>query len=195
MIDSLVILKAHTHASINNAEPFQVGSNSSVPRVVISFLSVLHSSNHGLRETLGKMECENLPVSATYQLFCHSSNILCFATGRKSRATDCTLSTVLPKVACLASKSALSFPAIPTCAGIHMKLASRPLRVSFQHFCLHSYTNGWVCSEIFRDSIVLIELILSVKIKYIPSASFSIWFIAMRIAASSAVKTLTGPLI
>jgi hypothetical protein len=29
--------------------------------VVISFLSVLHSSNHGLRENLGKMECKNLP--------------------------------------------------------------------------------------------------------------------------------------
>jgi hypothetical protein len=36
---------------------------------VICFLSALHSSNHGLRETLGKMECENLPVSATSQLF------------------------------------------------------------------------------------------------------------------------------
>jgi hypothetical protein len=45
-----------------------------------------------------------------------------------------------------------------------MKLTSRPLRVSCQHFCLHSYMNGWVCSEIFRDSIALIELILSVKI-------------------------------
>jgi hypothetical protein len=116
----------------------------------ISFLSVLYSSNHGLRETLGKMEFENLPVSATSQLFCHSSNILCIATGRKSRATDCALYTILPKVACLASKSALSFPAIPTCAGtpgIHMKLTSRPLRASCQHFCLHSYTNGWVCSS------------------------------------------------
>jgi hypothetical protein len=34
--------------------------------VVISYLSVLQSSNHGLRETLGKMECENLSVSATF---------------------------------------------------------------------------------------------------------------------------------
>jgi hypothetical protein len=144
--------------------------------VVISFLSVLHSSNHGLRDTLGKMECENLPVSATSQIFCHSSSILCFPTGRKSRA-----------------KSVLSFLAITTCAGTHMKLTSRPLRASCQHFYLHSYTNEWVCSEIFRDSIALIELILSVKIKYLPSASFSIWSIAMRIAASSAVKTLAGP--
>jgi hypothetical protein len=29
--------------------------------VVISFLSAFHTSNHGLRETLGKMKCENLP--------------------------------------------------------------------------------------------------------------------------------------
>jgi hypothetical protein len=104
--------------------------------VVISFLSVLHFSNYGLRETLGKMECENLPVSAITQLFCHSSNILCFAIGSKSRATDCALYIILPKVACLASKSALLFPAILTCAGTHMKLTSRPLRVSCQHFCL-----------------------------------------------------------
>jgi hypothetical protein len=38
--------------------------------VVINVLSVLHSSNYGLRDTLGKMEYENLPVSATSQLFC-----------------------------------------------------------------------------------------------------------------------------
>jgi hypothetical protein len=75
--------------------------------VVISFLSAHHSSNHDLRETLGKMKCENLPVSATSQLFCHSSNIICFTTGSKSRATDCALYTILPKVACLASKSAI----------------------------------------------------------------------------------------
>jgi hypothetical protein len=110
--------------------------------VVISFLSALHSSNHVLRDTLGKMDCENLPVSATSQILCHFSNILCFATGSKSRATDSTLYTILPKIACLASKLALSFPAIP-----------RPLRASSQHFCLHSYTNGWVCSEMFLDSI------------------------------------------
>jgi hypothetical protein len=73
--------------------------------VVINFLSVLHSSNHGLRERR-KMECKNLPVSRTSQLFCHSYNILCFAIGSKSRATDCALYTILPKVACLASKSA-----------------------------------------------------------------------------------------
>jgi hypothetical protein len=143
------------------------------------------------------MECENLPVSVTFQLFCHSSNILCCATGSKSQATDCVLYTMLPKVACLASKSALSCPAIPTCADTHMKLTSRPLCVSCQYFCLHSYTsvyiNGWVCSEIFRD--YFIELILSVKIKYLPSASFSLQSIAMRITASSAVKTLVGPLI
>jgi hypothetical protein len=30
--------------------------------VAISFLSALNSSNHDLRETLGKMECENLLV-------------------------------------------------------------------------------------------------------------------------------------
>jgi hypothetical protein len=120
------------------------------------------------------MEYENLPVSVISQLSCHSSNILCFVTGSKSRATNCALYTILPKVACLASKLALSFPAFPTCAGTYMKLTSRPLRASCQHFCLHSYTNGWVCSEIFRDSIALIELILSVKIKYLPSASFSI---------------------
>jgi hypothetical protein len=75
--------------------------------VVISFLSALHPSHHGLREILGKMECENLPVSAASQFFCHSSNILCFATVE-------ALYTILPKVACLASKSVLSFPAIPT---------------------------------------------------------------------------------
>jgi hypothetical protein len=120
--------------------------------VVINFLSVLHSSSHGLRETLGKMECENLPVSS--KLFCHSSNILCFAIGSKSRATDCALYTILPKV-----------------AGAHMKLTSRSLRVSCQHFCLHSHTSGWVSSGIFCDSIALIELILSVKIKYLTSAS------------------------
>jgi hypothetical protein len=90
--------------------------------VVISFLSVLYSSNHGLRETLGKMECENLPTSATSQLFYHSSSILCFATGSKSRATDCALYTILPKVAYLASKSVLSFTA--TCPDTHMKLTS-----------------------------------------------------------------------
>jgi hypothetical protein len=56
--------------------------------VVISFLSVLLPSNHGLRKPLGKMECKNLPVSATFQLFCHSSYILCFAIGSKSKATD-----------------------------------------------------------------------------------------------------------
>jgi hypothetical protein len=56
--------------------------------VVISFFSALHSSNHDLRETLGKMKCENFSVSATLQLFCHSSKILCFASGSKSRATD-----------------------------------------------------------------------------------------------------------
>jgi hypothetical protein len=139
------------------------------------------------------MECENLP--ATSQLFCHSSSILCFATGSKFRASDCALYTILPKVACLASKSALSFLAIPTCAGTHMKLTSRPLRVSCQHFCLQSYTNGWVCSEIFRDSIALIELILSVKIKFVPSALFYIWSIAMRIAVSYTVKTLAGSVI
>jgi hypothetical protein len=79
--------------------------------VVISFFSALHSSKHGLRETLGKMECKNLSVSATSQLFCHS-NILCFATGSKPRATGCVLYTItiLPKIACIASKSALSFP-------------------------------------------------------------------------------------
>jgi hypothetical protein len=159
--------------------------------VVISFLSVFHSSNHGLRETLGKIEYENLPVSATSQLFCHSSK--CFATGSKSRATNYALHIILPKRACLASKSALSFFAVPTCASIHMKLTSRPLLVSCQHLCLYSCTNGWVCSEIFCDFIALIELIQSVKIKYLPSASFSIWFIAIRIAASSAVKTLAGP--
>jgi hypothetical protein len=43
--------------------------------VVINFLCVLHSSNHGLRETLGKMECENLPVSTTSQLFCHCAQL------------------------------------------------------------------------------------------------------------------------
>jgi hypothetical protein len=125
--------------------------------VVISFFSVLHSSNYGLRETLGKMECENLPVSATSQLFCHSS---------KSRATDFALHTILPEIACLASKSALSFPTIPTCACAHIKITSRPFRASCLHFCLHSYTNGWVCSEIFRDSIALIKLILSVNIQF-----------------------------
>jgi hypothetical protein len=134
----------HTHASINNDEPFQVGSNSAVPqdnpRDSLSFLSALHSSNHGLRDTLGNMECKSLPVLATIQLFCHSSNILCFANGRKFRATDYAMYmyTLLPKVACLASKSALSLTAIPTCAGIH----SRSLRASCQHFCLHPYTNG-----------------------------------------------------
>jgi hypothetical protein len=35
--------------------------------VVINILSVLYSSNHGLRKTLGKMEWKNLPVSATSQ--------------------------------------------------------------------------------------------------------------------------------
>jgi hypothetical protein len=124
--------------------------------VVISFFSVLHSSNHGLRKTLGRMECKNLPVSATSQLFCHSSNILCFVTGSKSRATDSALYNILPEVA---SKSALSFPAIPTSADTHMKLSSRPLRASCQHFCLHSYTNGWVCSKIFRDSIALAHIV------------------------------------
>jgi hypothetical protein len=161
-----------------------------LPSTMLRFLSVLQSSNHGLRETLGLMECENLSVSATSQLFYHSSNILCFATGSKSRAIDCALYTILPKVACRASKSALSFPAIPTCASTHVKLTSRSLLVSCQHFCLHSYTNGWVCSEIS-----FIELILSVKIKNLPSASFYIWSIVMRIAASSAVKTHAGPLI
>jgi hypothetical protein len=63
-------------------------------------------------------------------------------------------------------------------------------RYPHELFCLHSYT-----SEIFRDSIALIELILSVKIKYLSSDSFSIWSIAMWIAVSSAVKTLSGPLI
>jgi hypothetical protein len=149
-------LDTHTHASINNAEPFQVGPNSAKLRdntrdSRYNFSQRLNSSNHGLREHLGKMECENLPVSATSQLFCHSSNILCFATGSKSRATDCALDTILPKVACLASKSALLFAAIPTCAGTHMKLTSRPLCASCQHFYLHSYTNGWVSSEIFCD--------------------------------------------
>jgi hypothetical protein len=142
------------------------------------------------------MECENLPVSVTSQLFCHSSSILCFATGSKSRATDCALYTILPKAACLASKSALSFLAIPTCAGTGTCAGtSRPLRVSCQHFCLQSYTNGWVCSEIFRDSIALIELILSVKIKFLPSALFYIWSIVMRIAVSYTVKTLAGSVI
>jgi hypothetical protein len=145
-----------------------VGSNSTVPRdnPQDSRYKFLHSSNHGLRETLGKMECKNLPVSAPLQPFCHSSNILCFATGSKSQATDCALYTILLKAACPASKSALSFPAIPTCAGTHMKLTSRAFRATCQHFCLHSYTNGWVCSEIFCDSIALIELILLVKISY-----------------------------
>jgi hypothetical protein len=49
--------------------------------------------------------------------------------------------------------------------------------------------------EIFCDFIALIELILSVKIKFLLSASFSIWSITMWIAASSAVKTLVCPLI
>jgi hypothetical protein len=91
-----------------------------------------------------------------------------------SQFRDWALYTILPEVACIASESALSFPATPTCAGTHMKLTSRPFRASCQHFCLHSYTNGWVCSEIFCDSIALIELILSFKIKSLPSASFSI---------------------
>jgi hypothetical protein len=60
-------------------------------------------------------------------------------------------------------------------------------------FLFSSYTHGWVCSEFFLDSIALIELILSVKIKYLPSASFSIWSIAVRIAASSAVKHSLAP--
>jgi hypothetical protein len=152
---------------MTNAEPFQVGSNSAVPldnprdsrykfSLLLSFLKPWS------KRDLVKMECENLPVSKTSQLFCHSSNILCFAIGSKSRATDCALYTILAKVVCLASKSALSFPAIPTCAGTHMQLTSQARRVSCQHFCLHSYTNGWVCSEIFRDSNTLIELILSV---------------------------------
>jgi hypothetical protein len=111
--------------------------------VVISFLSVLHSSNHGLRETLGKMECKNLHVSATAQLFCDSSNILYFVTGSQSRATDCALYTILPKAASLTSKSALSFPAIPTCAGTHIKLTSRPLRVSCQHFYTRTQADGY----------------------------------------------------
>jgi hypothetical protein len=81
--------------------------------VVISFLSVVHSSNHGLRDILGTIECKNLPVSATSQLFCHLSKILCFEIESKSRAIDCALYTILSKVACLALKSALSFPAIP----------------------------------------------------------------------------------
>jgi hypothetical protein len=52
------------------------------------------------------------------------------------------------------------------------------------------FTNGWVCNEIFRDSIALIELLQSVKIKYLPSDSLSsTWSIRI------AVKTLTGPLI
>jgi hypothetical protein len=55
--------------------------------------------------------------------------------------------------------------------------------------------NGWVCIEIFRDSIALIELILLVKIKELSSGSFSIWSITMRIAASSDVKTLDVTLI
>jgi hypothetical protein len=62
--------------------------------VFISFVSALHSSNHGLRETLVKMECENLPVSATFQLLCHSSSILCYAAGSKSRETDRALYTI-----------------------------------------------------------------------------------------------------
>jgi hypothetical protein len=45
--------------------------------VVISFLFVFDFSNLGLRETLGKMECVNLPVSTTSQLLCHPTNILC----------------------------------------------------------------------------------------------------------------------
>jgi hypothetical protein len=37
--------------------------------VVISFLSVFYSSNHGLRETLRKIQYENHPVSATSRDF------------------------------------------------------------------------------------------------------------------------------
>jgi hypothetical protein len=126
-------LHTHTQASINNAESFQVGPNSAVPEIILETWS---KERH-----LGKMECENLPVSSTFQLFCHSSNIICFATGSKSRATDCALYTILPEIACFASKSALSFPAIPPCACAHMKITSRPFRASCLHFCLHSYTN------------------------------------------------------
>jgi hypothetical protein len=121
--------------------------------VVICFLSALHSSNHGLRETLGKMECKNVPVLGTSQFFCHSSNILCFATGSKSRATYCALYTIWPKVACLASKSALSFPAIPTCAGIPTWNSVANIFV-----CTHTRTDGYV-ARFFCDSIALIELI------------------------------------
>jgi hypothetical protein len=185
-----ILYSRQSHVSINNAEPFQVGSNSAVPQ------DNPRESRYkfSIRPPFLKPWSKKDPGKATSQLFCHSSNILCFATGSKSRATDCALYTILPKVACLASKSTLSFPAIPTCVGTHIKLTSRTLSVSCQHFCLHSYTNGWVYSEICRDSITLIELILSVKSKYLPSVSLSIWSIAMWIAASSAVKTLVGPL-
>jgi hypothetical protein len=153
--------------------------------VVISFLSVLHSSNHGLTEILRKIECGSLPVSATSQLFYNS-----LVQNSLFRDWKCIVHHIAQS---RLSRLKISPFTSRTCA--HMKHTSRPFRVSCQHFCLHSCTSVWLYSEIFRDFITLIELILSVKIKYLPSASFSIWSIAKRITASSAVKTLVGPLI
>jgi hypothetical protein len=60
---------------------------------VVKFSLRLPFLKHGIRKTLGKKECENLPVSLNSQLFFPSSNILCFTI--EISILDCT--TYCPK--------------------------------------------------------------------------------------------------
>jgi hypothetical protein len=158
MIDSLGTQSRHTHmlpSLILNL--FRWALTPQCPEiiletVVISFLSVLHSSNHGLRETLGKMECESLPVSATSQPFCHSSNILCFAIGSKSRAIDCVFYTILPKVPCFASKSACNSNMCRYPHETHFTTTSSQLPVANIFVYTRTRTDGYAA----RFSVILL---------------------------------------
>jgi hypothetical protein len=92
--------------------------------VQTKLLSSFWPSNHGQSFTTGKIEWENLPVSA--------ESLSCYHQRRSSQ----TLET-----ACHACSSTSLFPISPMWDGIHMNFTSFPFWHRFQHNCLHSYTS------------------------------------------------------
>jgi hypothetical protein len=146
------------HASINKVEPFQVGPNSAVPRdnprdsrykfsIHPPFLKPWSKRNPA-KDGVGKPSCfSNFPFLLPFvqhSLFCNrkqiSSNRLC----------------IVHHIA----QSSLSRLKISTFISCNSNMCWYPHETHFTAtscqlptFCLPSYTNGWLCSEIFRDSI------------------------------------------
>jgi hypothetical protein len=93
-----------------------------------------------------------------------------------------------------AYSSTSAFPTSPTWDGMFINFTSILFWHRLQHNCLHLYTREWVWCAIFLDSIALIELKLSVRIRHISGSRITSAMCrsAVNRALSSAVKTPAG---